>query len=162
MTKWAAASTYSGQPIRSRLRSKVQPHTARLQGRPRRVVRENAMSRTFLVIVNAGSEWQARAQGERSAELTLNQNGDAITGTLAFTHPQGGRVQKILRVANDAICSGVTNSHEDETIRSRPAISDIAGCGGHVRCLGSRAPLFRTRRLLRGFGPGGRDRWRSS
>jgi hypothetical protein len=27
------------------------------------------------------------------AELTLNQNGDALTGTLAFTHPQGGRVQ---------------------------------------------------------------------
>ena len=27
------------------------------------------------------------------AELTLNQNGDAITGTLVFTHPQGGRVQ---------------------------------------------------------------------
>jgi hypothetical protein len=27
------------------------------------------------------------------AELTLNQNGDAVTGTLVFTHPQGGRVQ---------------------------------------------------------------------
>jgi hypothetical protein len=27
------------------------------------------------------------------AELTLNQTGDALTGTLAFTHPQGGRVQ---------------------------------------------------------------------
>lgn len=27
------------------------------------------------------------------AELTLNQNGDAISGTLVFTHPQGGRVQ---------------------------------------------------------------------
>jgi hypothetical protein len=27
------------------------------------------------------------------AELTLNQNGNAITGTLSFTHPQGGRVQ---------------------------------------------------------------------
>ncbi len=27
------------------------------------------------------------------AELTLNQNGDAITGSLAFVHPQGGRVQ---------------------------------------------------------------------
>jgi len=27
------------------------------------------------------------------AELTLNQNGDALTGTLVFTHPQGGRVQ---------------------------------------------------------------------
>src|SRR5690348_17511121 len=27
------------------------------------------------------------------AELTLNQNGNALTGTLSFTHPQGGRVQ---------------------------------------------------------------------
>lgn len=27
------------------------------------------------------------------AELTLNQNGNALTGTLAFTHPQAGRVQ---------------------------------------------------------------------
>src|SRR5690242_19535955 len=27
------------------------------------------------------------------AELTLNQNGDALTGNLAFTHPQAGRVQ---------------------------------------------------------------------
>src|SRR5437868_8720970 len=34
-----------------------------------------------------GRKWQG------PAELTLNQNGDALTGTLAFTHPQGGRVQ---------------------------------------------------------------------
>jgi hypothetical protein len=27
------------------------------------------------------------------AELTLNQNGNIITGSLSFTHPQGGRVQ---------------------------------------------------------------------
>jgi len=27
------------------------------------------------------------------AELTLNQNGGALTGSFAFTHPQGGRVQ---------------------------------------------------------------------
>ena len=27
------------------------------------------------------------------AELTVNQNGNALTGTLAFTHPQAGRVQ---------------------------------------------------------------------
>src|SRR5579883_3177176 len=27
------------------------------------------------------------------AELTLNQNGDALSGTLVFTHPQAGRVQ---------------------------------------------------------------------
>jgi len=26
-------------------------------------------------------------------ELTLNQSGDVLTGTLVFTHPQGGRVQ---------------------------------------------------------------------
>ncbi len=35
----------------------------------------------------SGHKWQG------PAELTLNQNGDAITGSLAFTHPQGGRVQ---------------------------------------------------------------------
>jgi hypothetical protein len=28
-----------------------------------------------------------------SARLILNQNGNAITGNLVFTHPQGGRVQ---------------------------------------------------------------------
>ncbi len=41
---------------------------------------------------------QASAAGGKDkwqgpAELTLNQNGDALTGTLVFTHPQGGRVQ---------------------------------------------------------------------
>src|SRR2546425_9249024 len=41
---------------------------------------------------------QASAAGGRDkwqgpAELTLNQNGDAISGTLVFTHPQAGRVQ---------------------------------------------------------------------
>jgi hypothetical protein len=41
---------------------------------------------------------QASAAGGKDkwqgpAELTLNQNGDAISGTLVFTHPQGGRVQ---------------------------------------------------------------------
>lgn len=34
-----------------------------------------------------GHRWQG------PAELTLNQNGDAITGTLVFTPPQAGRVQ---------------------------------------------------------------------
>ena len=34
-----------------------------------------------------GRKWQG------PAELTLNQNGDAITGTLVFTPPQAGRVQ---------------------------------------------------------------------
>ena len=35
-----------------------------------------------------GSEkWQG------PAELTLNQNGSALSGTLVFTHPQAGRVQ---------------------------------------------------------------------
>src|SRR6266403_5967580 len=34
-----------------------------------------------------GNKWQG------PAELTLNQNGDAITGTLVFTPPQAGRVQ---------------------------------------------------------------------
>src|SRR6266513_398370 len=41
---------------------------------------------------------QASAAGGKEkwqgpAELTLNQNGDALTGTLVFTHPQTGRVQ---------------------------------------------------------------------
>lgn len=41
---------------------------------------------------------QASAAGGKGnwqgpAELTLNQNGTALTGTLVFTHPQGGRVQ---------------------------------------------------------------------
>jgi len=36
---------------------------------------------------NGKNNWQG------PAELTLNQNGDAISGTLSFTHPQGGRVQ---------------------------------------------------------------------
>jgi hypothetical protein len=41
---------------------------------------------------------QASAAGGKEkwqgpAELTLNQNGDALSGTLAFTHPQAGRVQ---------------------------------------------------------------------
>jgi hypothetical protein len=35
----------------------------------------------------SGHKWQG------PAELALNQSGDAITGSLAFTHPQGGRVQ---------------------------------------------------------------------
>jgi hypothetical protein len=34
-----------------------------------------------------GHQWQG------PAELTLNQNGDAITGTFVFTPPQAGRVQ---------------------------------------------------------------------
>jgi hypothetical protein len=41
---------------------------------------------------------QASAAGGKEkwqgpAELTLNQNGGALTGTLVFTHPQAGRVQ---------------------------------------------------------------------
>ena len=41
---------------------------------------------------------QASAAGGKEnwqgpAELTLNQNGDALAGTLVFTHPQAGRVQ---------------------------------------------------------------------
>src|SRR2546429_9896433 len=34
-----------------------------------------------------GHKWQG------PAELTVNQNGDALTGTLVFTHPQAGRVR---------------------------------------------------------------------
>jgi hypothetical protein len=45
-----------------------------------------------------GHKWNGPAQ------LTLNQNGNAITGTLSFTHPQGGRVQV-------PISSGVVSKH---------------------------------------------------
>lgn len=38
------------------------------------------------------------------AELTLNQNGNTLSGTLVFTHPQGGRVQV-------PISSGVVSKH---------------------------------------------------
>lgn len=39
------------------------------------------------------SEKGGKNNWKAPAELTLNQNGDAVTGTLAFTHPQAGRVQ---------------------------------------------------------------------
>jgi uncharacterized lipoprotein NlpE involved in copper resistance len=39
------------------------------------------------------SEKGGKNKWQGPAELTLNQKGDAITGTLTFTHPQGGRVQ---------------------------------------------------------------------
>jgi predicted small secreted protein len=39
------------------------------------------------------SEKGAKNNWQGPAELTLNQNGGAISGTLSFTHPQGGRVQ---------------------------------------------------------------------
>src|SRR5437016_5260026 len=51
---------------------------------------------------NVSGVWKGTLQaGEKGgknnwqgpAELTLNQNGDAISGTLSFTHPQAGRVQ---------------------------------------------------------------------
>jgi hypothetical protein len=54
-----------------------------------------------------GHKWQG------PAELTLNQNGDAITGTLVFTHPQGGRVQVPISsgaISGDSVTfSGQTN-----------------------------------------------------
>src|SRR5690348_3474153 len=39
------------------------------------------------------SEKGGKNNWQGPAELTLNQNGDAVSGTLSFTHPQGGRVQ---------------------------------------------------------------------
>lgn len=39
------------------------------------------------------SETGGKNKWQGPAELTLNQNGEALSGTLAFTHPQGGRVQ---------------------------------------------------------------------
>jgi hypothetical protein len=53
-------------------------------------------------IPNVSGVWkgtiQASAPGGKGkwqgpAELTLNQNGNALTGTLVFTHPQTGSVQ---------------------------------------------------------------------
>jgi hypothetical protein len=49
------------------------------------------------------SEKGGKNKWQGPAELTLNQNGDALTGTLVFTHPQGGRVQV-------PISSGVASS----------------------------------------------------
>lgn len=54
---------------------------------------------------------QASAAGGKDqwhgpAELTLNQNGEAISGTLVFTHPQAGRVQVLITssiVSKDAV-----------------------------------------------------------
>jgi hypothetical protein len=49
---------------------------------------------------NGKNKWSA------PAELTLNQNGDALTGTLSFTYPQAGRIQVPITsgvVSKDAI-----------------------------------------------------------
>src|SRR5579883_2069867 len=43
--------------------------------------------------VNPGQRKEWDEQMERPAELTLNQSGDAVTGTLSFTYPQAGRIQ---------------------------------------------------------------------
>lgn len=39
------------------------------------------------------SEPNGKNKWNGPAELTLNQNGDALTGTLSFTYPQAGRIQ---------------------------------------------------------------------
>ena len=52
------------------------------------------------------SEKGGKNNWQGPAELTLNQNGNAISGTLTFTHPQGGRVQVPLSsgiVSKDAV-----------------------------------------------------------
>ncbi len=51
------------------------------------------------------SEKSGKNKWQGPAELTLIQNGDALTGTLSFTHPQGGRVQV-------PISSGVVSKEE--------------------------------------------------
>ena len=71
-----------------------------------------SLSLTATLLIASGCQWlsrqnisgvwkgtiQASAAGGKDkwqgpAELTLNQNGEAISGTLVFTHPQAGRVQ---------------------------------------------------------------------
>ena len=54
-----------------------------------------------------GHKWQG------PAELTLNQNGDAITGTLVFTPPQADRVQ--VSISSGVVSKGsVTFSGQNE------------------------------------------------
>ena len=53
-----------------------------------------------------GSAAGGKENWQGPAELTLNQNGGALTGTLVFTHPQAGRVQVPLTsgiVSKDAV-----------------------------------------------------------
>lgn len=60
---------------------------------------------------------QASAAGGKDkwqgpAELTLNQNGDAVSGTLVFTHPQAARVQVPITsaiVSKDAVTFSAQN-----------------------------------------------------
>ena len=53
------------------------------------------------------------------AELTLNQNGDAITGTFAFTPPQGDRVQVPISsgvVSKDSVTFSGQNKYQMASI----------------------------------------------
>ena len=54
------------------------------------------VSRTSLSGVWKGTIESTDKRGRKwhgPAELTIGQNGDAVTGSLAFTHPQAGRIQ---------------------------------------------------------------------
>jgi hypothetical protein len=96
--------------------AKASSISARLALRNRRMRMRNKRRVLFLLLssmmlLTAGCEWFSRTnvtgvwkgsiessdrRGHKwngPAELTLNQNGDALTGTLSFTHPQGGRIQ---------------------------------------------------------------------
>lgn len=67
---------------------------------------------------------QASAAGGKGnwqgpVELTLNQNGNALTGTLVFTHPQAGRVQVPITsgvVSKDAVIFSGQNQFPMGTI----------------------------------------------
>ena len=66
------------------------------------------MSRSNLSGVWKGTIESTDKRGHKwlgPAELTIGQNGDAVTGSLTFTHPQAGRIQV-------PISSGVLSSDD--------------------------------------------------